>query len=115
MLLIQKSSSDVTDSVQPSGGGIGGLALAALISQHSDDVLVDIYEAKPEISENGAAISIWKRSWQIAQDIGLDDELAKRGFPPPKDGEGGFPFYSMSPRMVTCLFLSSTRPGVQEI
>jgi salicylate hydroxylase len=66
-----------------------------MISQHSDDVLIDVYEAKTEISEMGTAIAIWKRSWQVLQDLGLDEVLAKRNIPPPKDGEGKFSFDSL--------------------
>ncbi|KAG7095911.1 hypothetical protein E1B28_006596 [Marasmius oreades] len=70
-----------------SGGGIGGLALAAFICKHSKDVAVDIYETKTEISVIGAGIAIWKRTWQTLQDIGLEDEVRKRGLPLPKEGE----------------------------
>ncbi len=62
--------------------------MAAFISQHSVDIAVDIYEAKAEISSIGAAIAIWKRSWQVLQDLGLEVELKKRNLPLPKDGEG---------------------------
>ncbi|KAG6887644.1 hypothetical protein C0995_013800 [Termitomyces sp. Mi166 len=72
-----------------SGGGIGGLALAAFICFHSNDIAVDIYETKHEISSIGAGIAIWKRTWQTLQDIGLEEEVKKRNLPLPKDGEDG--------------------------
>ncbi|KAK7056367.1 hypothetical protein VNI00_002921 [Paramarasmius palmivorus] len=70
-----------------SGGGIGGLALAAFICHHSKDIAVDVYETKNEISIIGAGIAIWKRTWQTLQDIGLEEEVRKRNLPLPKDGE----------------------------
>ncbi|KAJ7133826.1 hypothetical protein C8R46DRAFT_1362359 [Mycena filopes] len=74
-----------------SGCGIGGLALAAFISRFSDEaagnIAVDIYEAKPEVSTIGAGVAIWKRSWQVLQDLGFEDEVVKRGFKVPRDGE----------------------------
>lgn len=60
-----------------SGAGVGGLALAAFISRNPQ-VEVVVYESKPEVSAAGEAIAIWKRSWQVFQDMGLDEELAKR-------------------------------------
>lgn len=72
-----------------SGAGVGGLALAAFISRNPQ-VEVVVYESKPEVSAAGEAIAIWKRSWQVFQDMGLDEELAKRNFPTPKEGEGQY-------------------------
>ncbi|KAH0583474.1 hypothetical protein H2248_009102 [Termitomyces sp. 'cryptogamus'] len=76
-----------------SGGGIGGLALAAFICYHSNDIAVDIYETKNEISSIGAGIAIWKRTWQTLQDIGLEDEVIKRNLPLPKEGEAIGPIF----------------------
>lgn len=45
---------------------------------NSGEVEVVVYESKPEVSAAGEAIAIWKRSWQVFQDMGLDEELAKR-------------------------------------
>lgn len=58
---------------------------------------IDIYEAKPEVSTIGAGIAIWKRSWQVLQDMGLDEEMKKRGLPTPREGEGDSfnPVYSV--------------------
>ncbi|KAG6876962.1 hypothetical protein C0993_011576, partial [Termitomyces sp. T159_Od127] len=72
-----------------SGGGIGGLALAAFICFYSKDIAVDVYETKNEISSIGAGIAIWKRTWQTLQDIGLEEEVKKRNISLPKDGEDG--------------------------
>ncbi|KAL4262743.1 FAD/NAD(P)-binding domain superfamily protein [Pleurotus pulmonarius] len=77
------------------GAGVGGLTLAAFISRNPD-VEVVIYEAKPQVSAIGEGIAIWKRSWQVLQDMGLDEELAKRNFPPPKEGEVRGPIYRKS-------------------
>ena len=72
---------------ETSGGGIGGLTLAAVLNKNCS-ILIDIYEAKPVISTIGAGIAIWKRSWQVLQDLGLEEEIAKRKLPLPKEGEG---------------------------
>ncbi|KAF9489300.1 FAD/NAD(P)-binding domain-containing protein [Pleurotus eryngii] len=67
------------------GAGVGGLALAAFISRNPQ-IKVVVYESKPEVSAAGEAIAIRRRSWQVLQDMGLDEGLAKRNFP--KEGEG---------------------------
>ncbi|KAF7430636.1 hypothetical protein PC9H_006345 [Pleurotus ostreatus] len=78
-----------------SGAGVGGLALAAFISRNPQ-VEVVVCESKPEVSAAGEAIAIWKRSWQVFQDMGLEEELAKRNFPTPKEGEVRGPIYRKS-------------------
>ncbi|KAJ6460475.1 hypothetical protein C8R47DRAFT_955072, partial [Mycena vitilis] len=75
-----------------SGCGIGGLALAAFISRFTQEksggsIAVDIYEAKPEVSTIGAGVAIWKRSWQVLQDLGFEEDIVRKGFNVPKDGE----------------------------
>ncbi|KAG6886843.1 hypothetical protein C0992_002060 [Termitomyces sp. T32_za158] len=84
-----------------SGGGIGGLALAAFICFHSSDIAVDIYETKEEISSIGAGIAIWKRTWQTLQDIGLEEEVKKRNLPLPKDGEAIGPIFRKADQSTT--------------
>jgi salicylate hydroxylase len=71
------------------GCGIGGLALAAFISKFDIEgsVAVDIYEAKPEVSTLGSGVGIWKRAWQVLQDLGVEEDVLKKGFKLPKDGE----------------------------
>ncbi|KIJ23967.1 hypothetical protein M422DRAFT_275365 [Sphaerobolus stellatus SS14] len=70
-----------------SGVGIGGLTLAVVLSKHFSNIEIDIYEAKSVISTIGVEIAIWKRSWQVLQDMCLDEEMKKRGLPPPHKGE----------------------------
>ncbi|KAJ7742129.1 hypothetical protein DFH07DRAFT_980453 [Mycena maculata] len=84
-----------------SGCGIGGLAVAAFISiftQGNSDgrIAVDIYEAKPEVSTIGAGVAIWKRSWQVLQDLGFEEDIVKKGFKVPKDGESRGPIFRKS-------------------
>lgn len=63
-----------------SGGGIGGLALATFLnlssrssSSHSShstsaaDLAIDIYEAAPSLTELGAGVGMWLRTWRIMQ------------------------------------------------
>ncbi|KAJ7215163.1 hypothetical protein C8J57DRAFT_1396941 [Mycena rebaudengoi] len=82
------------------GCGIGGLALAAFISAFAQEneghISVDIYEAKPEVSTIGAGVAIWKRSWQVLQDLGFEEEIVKKGFNVPKDGESRGPIFRKS-------------------
>ncbi|KAJ6477006.1 FAD/NAD-binding domain-containing protein [Mycena sanguinolenta] len=83
------------------GCGIGGLALAAFISNftqenHGGRIAIDIYESKPEVSTIGAGVAIWKRSWQVLQDLGFEEEIVKKGFKVPKDGESRGPIFRKS-------------------
>ncbi|KAF9540926.1 hypothetical protein CPC08DRAFT_598925, partial [Agrocybe pediades] len=56
------------------GGGIGGLTLAVALSQLQLDHLIeiDIYEAAPELTQVGAGITFWPRTWDILEKLGLD-------------------------------------------
>ncbi|TFK48371.1 FAD/NAD(P)-binding domain-containing protein [Heliocybe sulcata] len=68
------------------GAGIGGLALAVVLSKYAGaSVDVAVYEGAAEITTAGAGISVWKRMWTIMQDLGLDVELAKKAIEPPED------------------------------
>ncbi|KAL5530919.1 hypothetical protein ACEPAG_3795 [Sanghuangporus baumii] len=67
------------------GGGIGGLSLAVVLGKYCDDIHVDLYEALPEFTEIGAGISVWKRTWFIMQELGLDEMLGKMAVQPPFD------------------------------
>ncbi|KAF9007510.1 hypothetical protein BDQ17DRAFT_1539879 [Cyathus striatus] len=59
------------------GGGIGGLALALGLSQMDEGGLidVDVYEAAAQITQVGAGISVWPRTWEIFRILGVDDTL----------------------------------------
>lgn len=52
-----------------SGGGIGGLALAAFLSK-SSDIEVHIFESRKEFREDGAGLALWERYCNI-----LNEEL----------------------------------------
>ncbi|KAL5492945.1 hypothetical protein ACEPAI_4393 [Sanghuangporus weigelae] len=67
------------------GGGIGGLSLAVVLGKHCDDIQIDLYEALPQFTEIGAGISVWKRTWFIMQELGLDETLGKMAVQPPVD------------------------------
>ncbi|KAJ7681771.1 hypothetical protein B0H17DRAFT_942590 [Mycena rosella] len=86
-----------------SGCGIGGLTLAACISKFSEGrVAVDIYEAEPEVPTFGAVggissgVAIWKHSWQVLQDLGLEEEIVRQGFDVPTDGASRGPIFRKS-------------------
>ncbi|KAJ7464503.1 hypothetical protein FB451DRAFT_1263683 [Mycena latifolia] len=95
------SQTDYKFRVAIVGCGIGGLALAAFISRFTQEnsdgrIAVDIYEAKPEVSTIGAGVAIWKRSWQVLQDLGFEEDIVKKGFKVPKDGESRGPIFRKS-------------------
>lgn len=46
---------------------------------------IDIYEASSHISEIGAGIHLWKKSWEILKNVGLEDALLKFIPCPPDD------------------------------
>jgi salicylate hydroxylase len=60
-----------------SGAGIAGLVLAVALTAFDKDekIAIDLYDAVPELSEIGAGIHIWPRTWQVLQEIGLGDAL----------------------------------------
>ena len=73
--LNESSWYDFNDHIH-SGGGIGGLTLAAVLHKYyKDDIQVDLYEAKEKFSEIGAGISLWRGPWSIMQLLGLDKAL----------------------------------------
>ncbi|KAF5350912.1 hypothetical protein D9758_010492 [Tetrapyrgos nigripes] len=66
------------------GAGIGGLSLATSIAAQwsasagieIDQLLsIDVYEAAPEITEIGAGITVWPRTWKVLKAIGLEQDL----------------------------------------
>lgn len=69
-----------------SGGGLGGLTLAAVLNKNCN-INVDIYEAKPVIATIGAGIAIWKRTWEVLQELALEEEMTKRKLRLPQEGE----------------------------
>ncbi|KAF9260331.1 salicylate hydroxylase [Marasmius fiardii PR-910] len=65
------------------GGGIGGLTCAIAL-KNSKDVQLDLYEAASEISEIGAGITVWPRTWTLLRDLGLEETLIKGLKEPPR-------------------------------
>ncbi|EMD35854.1 hypothetical protein CERSUDRAFT_106536 [Gelatoporia subvermispora B] len=71
------------------GGGPGGLAFAAVLGryeQHDSPIEVHLYEAGPEITTVGAGISVWTRTWQVMEMLGLHEELADQSVERPSEG-----------------------------
>ncbi|KAH8109900.1 FAD/NAD-binding domain-containing protein [Phellopilus nigrolimitatus] len=62
-----------------SGGGIGGLALALFLaakrsdSAYPNDLDVAIYEAAPSLTELGAGVGVWLRTWRILSSVRFAD------------------------------------------
>lgn len=69
------------------GGGIGGLTLAAALRHIADKEKLDVhlYEASPVLTEIGAGINFWPRSWRIMKEIGVQSRLAELLPTPPKE------------------------------
>ena len=77
-----------------SGGGIAGLSAAAFLSK-SPDIELHVLEAKSEIRAIGAGIAIWKRYWDILEDmIDLGSECNVLGLKLSRWSEGELHFAS---------------------
>jgi len=61
------------------GAGIGGLTLASWIAEMDKQkrIEVDIYEAAAELSEIGAGIHLWPRSFKMLAKVGLEEEVLR--------------------------------------
>ncbi|THU98534.1 FAD/NAD(P)-binding domain-containing protein [Dendrothele bispora CBS 962.96] len=66
------------------GGGIGGLSLAVSLGAQwpssigvdvNDLLSVDLYESAAQITEIGAGITVWPRTWRLLKAIGLEKDL----------------------------------------
>lgn len=73
-----------------SGGGLGGLIAARAISEFVglDKVELDVYEATTKMTEIGAGIVIWPRTWELLKRIGLEERLTKLLPAPPTSDPG---------------------------
>lgn len=91
-----------------SGGGIAGLSLAVTLGKYSQ-IVVDIYESAQEMGTVGAGLVVWKRTWEVMRQIGLDVEMTKRGISHPSDGQSLFVFITV--RSVTELLWIYLRSG----
>ena len=61
------------------GGGIGGLALATFLAASSNQnqnprLSVSLYEAAPSLTELGAGVGVWLRTWRILQFYSFNDD-----------------------------------------
>lgn len=54
-----------------------GLTFAVALNALDEErkIVIDLYEAAPELTEIGAGINVWPRSWQILKQIGLEEAL----------------------------------------
>ncbi|KAG7085754.1 hypothetical protein E1B28_003297 [Marasmius oreades] len=68
------------------GGGIGGLTCAIAL-KNCENIQLDLYEAASEISEIGAGITVWPRTWGLLRALGLEEALVKGLEEPPNLGE----------------------------
>ena len=59
-----------------SGAGIAGLSLSHALNVLGRDALhIDVYEAAAHVSEIGAGINIWPRTWNVMKALRLSDTL----------------------------------------
>ncbi|KIK50756.1 hypothetical protein GYMLUDRAFT_51021 [Collybiopsis luxurians FD-317 M1] len=56
------------------GGGIGGLTCAVAL-KNSRDIEIDLYEQAAQITEIGAGITVWPRTWDILKSLDLEEDL----------------------------------------
>ncbi|KAF9260343.1 FAD/NAD(P)-binding domain-containing protein [Marasmius fiardii PR-910] len=73
------------------GGGIGGLTCAIAL-RNCKDIQVDLYEAAAELSEIGAGITVWPRTWGLLRALGLDQALMNCLTDPPQLDKPGIGF-----------------------
>ncbi|KAF8882257.1 salicylate hydroxylase [Infundibulicybe gibba] len=61
------------------GGGLGGLTLALSLLRADENRFTEIhvYEAAPEMTQVGAGITVWPRSYDIFKRLGLEETLLK--------------------------------------
>ncbi|KAL0955627.1 hypothetical protein HGRIS_001860 [Hohenbuehelia grisea] len=58
------------------GGGIGGLTLALALSRRDCSLIeVDLYESASQLTERGAGITIWHRTWDILSGLGMEQDM----------------------------------------
>ncbi|KAL0579729.1 hypothetical protein V5O48_002293 [Marasmius crinis-equi] len=65
------------------GAGIGGLSCAVALKDCTD-VQLDLYEQAPQMTEIGAGVTVWPRTWGMLKAMGMEEELVKRLKEPPK-------------------------------
>ncbi|KAJ3895187.1 hypothetical protein GG344DRAFT_39221 [Lentinula edodes] len=85
-----------------SGGGIGGLACAVALKNHTN-IEIDVYEQAAQITEIGAGVTVWPRTWEILNvrkaliEVAFEMRLSdrKKGFTFRKifTRDGGFCFH----------------------
>ncbi|KAF9077898.1 salicylate hydroxylase [Rhodocollybia butyracea] len=57
------------------GGGLGGLA-CALALKNCPRIELDLYEQTTQITEIGAGVAVWPRTWDILKTLGLESDLS---------------------------------------
>ncbi|KAJ3971815.1 salicylate hydroxylase [Lentinula raphanica] len=66
------------------GGGIGGLACAVALKKQTN-LTINLYEQAAQITEIGAGVVIWPRTWEVLKSLGLENELSALLKEPPSN------------------------------
>ncbi|KAA8894294.1 hypothetical protein FN846DRAFT_913060 [Sphaerosporella brunnea] len=83
------------------GGGIAGFTLASFLSKASA-VSVSVYEAKAEVRAIGAGIAVWKRYWDILDEVhSISQDCYQFGIKPPNWSSIRGPVLRKSDHLVT--------------
>lgn len=81
-----------------SGGGIGGLACAVALKDHTN-IEIDVYEQAAQITEIGAGVTVWPRTWEILKLLGLEEDLSVLLKEPPSNVQSWYYLLHPYPRL----------------
>ncbi|KAK0187107.1 FAD/NAD(P)-binding domain-containing protein [Armillaria mellea] len=89
------------------GGGIGGLTCAIALKD-CKWLEVDLYESASILTEIGAGITLWHRTWTILKNLGLEKDFLEITDEKPRDEPGGFHRHDVQKAL-----LKNLPPGVK--
>lgn len=80
---------------------MGGLLLAVALSRHPD-IQVDVYEGADSLTEPGAGVGLWPRTWKIMDALDLQEELIKVAIVPPEEVSSQLTSFPTVNEFLTC-------------
>ncbi|KAG7442159.1 FAD/NAD(P)-binding domain-containing protein [Guyanagaster necrorhizus] len=69
------------------GGGVGGLTCAIALKD-CKSLVVDLYESASKLTEIGAGITLWQRTWNILKNLGLEKDFLEIANEKPRNEPG---------------------------